>query len=53
MILKMEMNVDTKKSDAISIDGSVFQVLVNDEGQHSINPAAQSEGPAGAPQSGR
>lgn len=33
--------MDAKKQDAISIDGDLFQVLVNDEGQHSIWPAAK------------
>ena len=38
--------MDSKRSDAISIDGDLFQVLVNDEGQYSIWPGAK-EVPAG------
>jgi len=47
--------MEAKGKDSISIDGDVFQVLVNDEEQHSIWPAAKavpagwtSTGPKGA-----
>lgn len=45
----------TQRADTISIDGDVFQVLINDEGQYSIWPADKavpagwrSTGPRGA-----
>lgn len=36
------MNKTAKKLDDYTIDGDVFKVLINDEGQHSLWPAAQT-----------
>ncbi|MEN9589293.1 MAG: hypothetical protein RLZZ481_1079 [Pseudomonadota bacterium] len=35
------MSSSEKKLDQYTIDGDLFKVLVNDEGQHSLWPAAQ------------
>lgn len=35
------MSSSEKKLDGYTIDGDLFQVLINEEGQHSLWPAAQ------------
>lgn len=36
------MNKETRRVDDLTIDGEVFRVLANDEGQYSLWPAAKA-----------
>lgn len=45
------MSISDKKLDDFTIDGDLFKVLFNDEGQHSLWPAAQAA-PTGWAESG-